>query len=53
MALDPALFSLLGIYNGTWSHLNINPLLPIINGTAFDPRVPNSGNDEITLASCP
>ena len=51
MALDPALFSLLGIYNGTWSHLNINPLLPIINGTPFDPRVPNSGNDEITLAS--
>ncbi|MBB3145248.1 Ca2+-binding RTX toxin-like protein [Phyllobacterium trifolii] len=51
MALDPALFSLLGIYNGTWSHLNINPLLPVINGTEFDPRVPNSGNDEITLSA--
>ncbi|UXN59390.1 hypothetical protein [Phyllobacterium zundukense] len=45
MALDPRLFSLLGIYNGPWTPLaGYSSLNPIVNGTDT-----NTGHDNITL----
>jgi Ca2+-binding RTX toxin-like protein len=42
MALDPAYFTLLGVYNGPWPNLpGYSSLSPLVNGTA--------GNDNIVL----
>ncbi len=49
MAINPALFTLLGIYNGPWTPFVVNPLAPVVNGTG--PVNGVGGNDEIIVGN--